>query len=381
MKIVADIGIPFLENAFILEKVSLVQLSSNKITDEVLKDATAFLTRTRTTCDDKLLKNSTIKFVGSATAGFDHLDREWLESQKISWAHAPACNANSVVQYVITAIFQYLHKNKKSIAETTIGIIGVGNIGSRLEKILLKCGATVLLSDPPRAKKEEKFPNCDLNNLLQKSDIVTLHVPLSKTGDDTTFKMANDFFFEKLKKGALFINSSRGKVVDGSALEKALLSEKIEAILDVFPEEPNISEVVLKKSRFTTPHIAGYSADGKANATTQIITALEKAIPGITSPSFCAMPPLPRKNKNLTIDCFNKSVEEIAFLACTHSFELENESNELKITPEKFEYFRSSYPIRREQSFYNIALKNYKSEHKIILEQLNFNVNSFVENK
>jgi len=262
MKIIADENIPFVKECF-SSAGDVVTLGGRKITSEFLKDADALLVRSITKVDKNLLSGSCVKFVATATIGFEHIDVDYLAERKIGFASAPGSNANSVTEYVVSALVNLADKYNFDISGKSIGIVGVGNVGSRLEKKARALGMKVVLNDPPlkRQTGDEKYR--PMEEILG-CDIVTLHVPLTYEGEDKTYHMADEKFFKALKKGAIFFNSCRGWVHDTAALENAISSRKIMAcVLDVWEKEPNIDVELVKMADYGTPHVAGYSYDGK----------------------------------------------------------------------------------------------------------------------
>ncbi|HKL21473.1 MAG TPA: 4-phosphoerythronate dehydrogenase, partial [Tichowtungia sp.] len=249
-------------------------IPDRQIGPEHLTDADALVIRSKTKITPELIDGSPLRFVGTATAGFEHIDFQWLEKKEIEWTASPGCNADSVGDY-ITAALLYSHTYKGvGIDGKTTGIIGVGQVGSRVAKRAEALGLRVLLNDPPRAEKEGDANFESLETLLTESDIVTLHVPLETETPWPTWKMANRDFFEKIKPGAVFINASRGKVFDADALLAAKAAGTVShAILDVWDPEPQIRADVLAAADIGTPHIAGHSLEGKLNGTLQVYEA------------------------------------------------------------------------------------------------------------
>lgn len=211
MKIVADDKIPFLKGA--LEPYAeVVYISGKQINREILKDADALLIRTRTKCSENLLEGTAVRFIGTATIGFDHIDTHYCNKNGITWTNAPGCNSTSVQQYIAAALLKLSYECHFNLKDKTLGIIGVGNVGSKVEMFARSIGMNVLLNDPPRARVEGKKNFHSLNTVLAESDIVTVHVPLYVVGEDYTYHLFNEESFRKFKKGAWFINTSRGEV-------------------------------------------------------------------------------------------------------------------------------------------------------------------------
>jgi erythronate-4-phosphate dehydrogenase len=272
MKIVADQNIPFVEQCFAhLGQVEL--FPGRKITHEAVADADVLLVRSITKVNQSLLAHSKIKFVATATIGFEHVDLDYLARNNIGFASAPGSNANSVAEYIVSALLALGKKYKFKVAGKSIGIVGVGNVGS---KVAVKCaalGMKTVLNDPPLARKTGDPKYRPLDELFG-CDFVTFHTPLTKDGPDKTYHLADATFFGKLKKGAFFFNTSRGSVMETAALKQAMEEKKLAGVvLDVWENEPNIDPQLLADVDLSTPHIAGYSFDGKVAGLIMIYNA------------------------------------------------------------------------------------------------------------
>jgi len=271
MKIIADGNIPFVEEAF-AEFGEVTVVPGRSISRDMLLDASILLVRSITAVDRALLNDTSIKFVATATIGVDHIDIPYLTSNSIGFASAPGSNAQSVAEYIGTALAHLSHTLGFELDQKVLGIIGVGNVGSRVVKVAQALGMTCLLNDPPKQRVAHDGGYVSLDEVLEKSDIVTLHVPLIESGVDKTAHMVNDDFINKMKPGAILINSSRGKVVDEQAVHNN--RAKLNAlVLDVWAHEPSISCETLDLATIATPHIAGYSFDGKVRGTEMIYEA------------------------------------------------------------------------------------------------------------
>lgn len=262
MKIVADQNIPFVKECF-SSIGDVAVISGRDITADIVRDAEILLVRSITQVDEKLLSGSKVKFVATATIGFEHVDLDYLNAKKIGFSSAPGSNANSVAEYIVAALLEIGKKHNIELADKSIGIIGVGNVGSRVEKKCRAIGMNIVLNDPPlhRQTGDDKYRPLEE---IYKCDFVTIHTPLTYEGEDKTYHLADEAFFDKLKSGAVFFNSSRGGVVDTDSLKNAIKSGRITAaVLDVWEEEPAIDVDLLEIVDIGTPHIAGYSYDGK----------------------------------------------------------------------------------------------------------------------
>lgn len=344
MKIIIDNKIPYIKEAVQRIADEVVYAPGKDFTPELVRDADALIVRTRTHCNRDLLEGSRVRFIATATIGFDHIDTEYCKQAGIEWTNAPGCNSASVAQYIQSSLLVWKSVRNKRLDELTIGIIGVGNVGSKVAKVAQDFGMRVLLNDLPREEKEGTKRFSSLEKIAEECDIITFHVPLYKEGKYKTFHLADDVFFQSLKRKPVIINTSRGEVIQTDALLKALNSRMIsDTIIDVWEHEPEINRDLLEKAFIGTPHIAGYSADGKANATRMSLDAICKffQIKGdyeINAPAP-ASPIIHAKNhEEAVLQMYNPT----------------EDSNRLKNQPELFETLRGDYPLRREEKVYII---------------------------
>lgn len=272
MKIVVDKNNPCVEQAF--SQFGDVQaLRTTEITRESVHDAEILIVRSETKVNKALLDGSAVRFVGSATIGTDHVDLDYLTSTSRRFVSAPGSNANSVAEYVVAALLTLSIKRSEPLREMSIGVIGVGNVGSKVVRAASALGMTVLQNDPPRERANGGSQFLPLDE-LRECDILTIHVPLTMVGEDKTFHLLSEEQFAKMKEGIVIINTSRGSVVDGEALKQALRVGRCSgAVLDVWENEPAIDSGLLEKVDIGTPHIAGYSYDGKVAAVKQLYDA------------------------------------------------------------------------------------------------------------
>ncbi len=375
IKIVADNKIPFLKGE--LELFADVEyLSPAEITYANVKDADALLVRTRTKCDANLLDGSNVKFIATATIGFDHIDTNYCDSHNIKWVSAPGCNSSSVMQYVASALLSLSVSKKFSLPDLSIGIIGVGSVGTKVTRVAKSFGMKVLLNDPPRKRLEENRNFIELDELVEQSDIITFHVPLNKEGRDKTYHMADETFFEKFDRGKIIINTSRGEVVKTKALKDSIRNGIVKAcMLDVWENEPEIDPELLSLVDIATPHIAGYSVDGKANGTAVCLRAISSFFDsGIDLHWYPDAIPQPPNSNTIEIDCAKKSDQQIFLEAVLYTYKILNDDKTLRSSAGTFEKQRENYPVRREFTFYNIVLKNCREEIVNPLIELGFNV-------
>ena len=375
IKIVADDKIPFLKG--ILEPFAqVVYLPGGKITRAELLDADALLTRTRTKCTAELLEGTAVKFIASATIGFDHIDTKYCDAAGIRWTNAPGCNSESVAQYITSLLLNQAHRTGQPLEGRTLGVIGVGNVGSKVARNAQTLGMRVLLNDPPRARREGQAAFTGIDEICRQADFITCHVPLNSEGSDKTFHYADEEFFSRLEQRPFFINSSRGEVCNNGALKQALKGRKLSgAALDVWENEPDIDLELLGLLDFATPHIAGYSADGKANGTAMSILALVKffGLEKEFDPAVLQRPPLPEQR---TVDLMpyfkaGASRTELLYRAVTASYDIVSDDRRLRGDPAGFEKQRGSYPLRREFDSYRISAPETVSN---ILKRLRFEV-------
>lgn len=322
MKIVVDDKIPYIRDTLAMLADEVVYLKGSEIGPEDVVDADALIVRTRTRCDKQLLQDSKVQFVGTATIGYDHLDTKWLEQNGIEWTNCPGCNSSSVAQYIESVLLLL-----DLTPPVTLGIVGCGHVGSKVCKVGERLGMRVLVNDPPLG--HEDFVCLDV--LEREADVITFHVPLN----DSTRYLADEAFFNRLKRKPVIINSSRGGVVCEQALLQALDQGKVSrAVIDTWEHEPAISRTLLYKTFIGTPHIAGYAADGKVNADNMVVAALCRHF-SLPVPALIKAPKLPAD-----------------FKYTGHPLELYNamdDSQKLKTHPESFEELRGDYPLRREK--------------------------------
>ncbi len=340
MKIVADADIPFLEG--VLEPYAeVVYIKGMDISREDILDADVLMIRTRTRCDAALLDGTDVKLITTATIGTDHIDHDYCRSHGIDVANASGCNAGGVMQYVFSALYGVTARKGIKIDGSAIGIIGVGNVGRKIEAMAEYLGFRVLRCDPPRAEREGADGFCTLEQLLAEADIVTLHVPL----DETTRGMANEDFFTLMKPGAIFINAARGEVLVDEALMKA--APKLGAVvIDTWNNEPFVNEELIDVTDIATPHIAGYSYQGKLNATSLAVKAVARHFGIEELKDFYPMDEL-SDHEPVFLDLKGKNHGEIAAVL-QYNYPIFTDDFRFRMEPEKFEQLRTEYKYRRE---------------------------------
>ena len=337
-KIVIDDKIPYIKETISKLTNRAVYIPGNMIGNDDIRDADALIIRTRTHCDAQLLKGSNVKFVATATIGYDHIDTNFMEQAGIKWINCPGCNASSVAQYIDAVLTLIKTEKHIDIQKQTIGIVGCGHVGKKVVEVARRKGMNILVCDPPRSDAEGEKGFVSMEQIAKEADIITFHVPLTKEGRYPTYHLVNEKLLDSLSKRPIIINSSRGAVVDNEALLYAINYNKVkDAVIDTWENEPNINKELLKRVWIGTPHIAGYSADGKTNADNMVISALCEFFSLPKQPAICP-PEIP--NADL---CPKNEDERTLFL-----YNPIPESNKLKLEPEKFEWFRNNYPLRRE---------------------------------
>jgi len=329
MKIIADSAIPFLRG--VLEPFAEVEyLPGTAISAADVRNADALVIRTRTRCDEKLLADSRVKLIATATIGFDHIDTAWCAAHGIEVTTAAGCNARGVLQWVGAALVHLSRTQGWQPAERTLGIVGVGHVGSLVKAYAEGWGFRVVCCDPPREERE-RCGFRTLEEVAREADILTFHTPL----DDTTRHMAGAKLFERMKPGSILINTSRGEVVDGQALRESGL----QYVLDVWEHEPDLDPLLLRDALLATPHIAGYSAQGKANATALSVRTIGRYF-GLSLGEWYPSNIAPSRPRAISWQELCDTIDD--------RFDIAAESRRLKENPEKFETIRNEYRYREE---------------------------------
>ena len=337
MKIVVDDKIPYIRETICQLADETVFLSGAAITADDVRDADVLVVRTRTRCNRQLLEGSKVQLVVTATIGYDHIDTQWLQEAGIRWTNCPGCNSGSVAQYVECALLLLEQQKGLSLRQSTIGIVGCGHVGSKVKAVAERLGMQVLVCDP--LLDNPSFVSLD--EIERRCEVITFHVPLTREGQYATWHMADEDFFHRLPRVPYIINTSRGEVVDNQALLQALQDGRVrDAIIDVWEHEPHPDAALLDKVFIGTPHIAGYSADGKTNADNMVIDAICQHF-GLPHPGIIAPPALPSdfKYTGSPLDLYNPMID----------------SQKLKADASQFEQLRNNYPLRREKIDQKVA--------------------------
>lgn len=371
MKIVIDDKIPFIKDVF-EPFAEVVYCKGSAIDKELVADADALIVRTRTRCNRSLLAGSKVKIIASATIGYDHIDTQWCDDNGIRWVNAPGCNSGSVMQYIIASLFYLASKDSLDLRSLTLGVVGVGNVGSKVVAAAKAIGMTVLQNDPPRARRENNNTFIPLESLLRQSDIVTLHVPFTKEGHDKTHYLINSTNIYSMKQGSFLFNSSRGEVVDNAALLKALEKEHLAGtVLDVWEGEPDADRKLVAMADISTPHIAGYSVDGKANGTIKAVHEVSKFL-GLPLTDWVPTTLPGPVNPEIDLTPFTNyhSPLELIGMAVTATYPVSGDNTEFKKDPGKFESLRDNYWKRREFSSFTAHVDD--DDSRTILTSLGF---------
>jgi erythronate-4-phosphate dehydrogenase len=376
MKLIVDENIAFAKEAF-SNFGNLKLLNGRSITNNEVKDADVLIVRSITQVDSELLKNSKVKFIGTTTIGTDHIDLDYLESNKIKFADAKGSNADSVAEYVFTALLNVASEENISLKEKTIGVVGVGNIGSRVVKLAESLGMIVLKNDPPLERKGVGKNYVPLDEII-KADIITLHVPFTLEGVDKTYHLLNKENLKKIKSEALIINTARGSVINNDALLKESSVRNFKLILDVWEDEPSINIRLMEETKVGTAHIAGYSFEGKVNGTKMIYDSFCKYYN--IEPTW--KPELPKIEKTDLRMPEGKTDEEKLYRLFSSIYDIEIDDSRLRnITNYKpneqagyFDRLRKEYSVRREFSNYTVHLSDTETHFKTILENFRFKV-------
>ncbi|MDR1729371.1 MAG: 4-phosphoerythronate dehydrogenase PdxB [Prevotellaceae bacterium] len=361
MKFVIDDKIPYIKG--VLEPYAeVIYLPGSSISRRDVQDADGLIVRTRTLCNAALLKGSRIRFIATATIGYDHIDTAFCEKEGIAWTNAAGSNAQSVAQYIASALVTLSLKRKFDLRAKTIGIVGVGNVGKSVACLSEVLGMQVLLNDPPREEREGKGNFVPLGKIREEADIITFHTPLTKDTRYPTYHIAGDSFFSDLRRKPVIINSARGEVINTFALKNAITKEKLSGVvLDCWENEPEIDLELLAETDIGTPHIAGYSADGKANATSMSVQAVSRFFHlGIDNWKVENLPIPPHPVISMEKEDIPKAI--------LHAYNIMQDDARLRKNPALFEKLRGNYPLRREYGAYRI-----KGFHSEIWKELGFN--------
>jgi erythronate-4-phosphate dehydrogenase len=379
VRIVSDRNIPFVEEAFAaLGEVRT--LAAAEIDAAAVRDADLLLCRSTIKVGPALLDGSKVRFVATATIGSDHLDLPYLARRGIPWASAPGSNADSVALWWTCALAALARRRNIDPTALRVGVVGVGHVGGRVAAIARALGHEPVLCDPPRARVEglertEAF--VEIDELLERCDVVSLHVPLADEGPDATRGLLNAARLGRLRPGAVLINTCRGEVVDGDALREVLMAGRAHALLDVFPGEPAPDPALIAAAEIATPHIAGHSLDGKVNGTDAIYRAacafLGRSATFDVHARLESLADEPR-----LVPTHHRSDAEVLELALRPFYEIDGDDAALRAIAAKpageraaaFRAYRDTYPVRREPRGVRMRLEPRRARLAAVLERL-----------
>jgi erythronate-4-phosphate dehydrogenase len=376
MKIIADENIPCVTQAFSTLGEVILRPGRQLCAADV-RTADILLVRSVTSVGRELLEGSKVRFVGSATIGFDHVDRDYLRQQGIGFATAPGSNATSAAEYVVSALLALAERDGFDPADKSVGIIGCGNVGSRVLQKLTALGMRCLVNDPPLQAQGGHGDFVGLDDILQ-ADIITLHVPLTQTGAHPTWHLVDTTFLESLKPGAILINTARGAVVDNRALD-AMLDERddLSVVLDVWEGEPAINRALLGKVALGTPHIAGYSLNGKLRGTEMIYRAACDYL-GLPARGWKAADNLPEGRVMRLEEPRQDTLQAAVF----DSYDVRRDDRGLRTImslgvdeyPEYFDRLRKEYPLRLEFHCTTLMADGINAGLQEVLLDIGFNI-------
>ena len=350
MKILADQNMPLVEQYF-ADFGEVTRFDGRTLQSEQLIDVDVLLTRSVTSVNEALLIHANkLRYVGTATIGVDHIDTDLLKQRDIAFTSAPGCNAVAVAEYVISSLFALCQENACTLEHKTIGIVGVGSIGSCLRDKLAALNVTVLVCDPPKHEAGQLAEHTDIDELLSKADIVTFHVPLVTTGKHSTLHLMNKARLAALKPGTILINASRGDVVDNHALLEIMRGgAKLDVVLDVWENEPSILTELLEFVRYASVHIAGHTLEGKARGTQMLYEKLCELKGLQTGKALADFLPVPALTQVTLQETFSEAdLGQLIHLV----YDVRRDDGILRcnLASEGFDSLRKNYPIRREFS-------------------------------
>lgn len=378
MKLVIDANIPAADVCF-GSFGNLQRLPGREISSVDIADTDVLIVRSITQVDEAFLGQSQVRFIGTCTIGTDHIDRDLLAQRGIGFANAPGCNAEAVVDYVLSSLLTLSEREMRPLLERTVGIVGVGNVGCRLHQRLQALGVTTLLCDPPRAEQEGEEGFASLDTLITSCDVLCLHTPLVLEGPHATYQLLNAQRINELAPGTILLNAGRGDCVDGLALRSRLTGKgDLTAVLDVWENEPSIDAGLRDLVALATPHIAGHSLDGKLRGTWMIQEALAQHLEQTNTLAFRDICPTPAL-ASLTLQQA-VPVEDALRLCVRAVYDVRRDHDALQLQVlhqgirKGFDECRAHYPLRREFATLTVVLKGDAIDLKVPLEAAGFNV-------
>lgn len=371
MKILVDENMPYAGDLFRrLGEVKAVP--GRPIPAAELADADALMVRSVTKVNEALLAGTPITFVGTATAGTDHVDEQWLQQAGIGFSAAPGCNAIAVVEYVFSSLLLLAERDGFDLRDRTVGIVGVGNVGGRLQARLDAWGVKTLLCDPPRAERGDDGEFLPLETLVRDADVLTFHTPLFKDGPYKSWHLADETLISRLKPGTILINACRGPVVDNAALLRRLdAGQSLSVVLDVWEPEPELDVALLAKVDIGTAHIAGYTLEGKARGTTQVFEAFSEFIGKRQQVALDTLLPAPEFGRITLHGSLDQSIlKRLIHLV----YDVRRDDALLRKVagiPGEFDKLRKNYLERREWS--SLYVQCNDDQAAVLLQKLGFN--------
>jgi len=361
-KIIIDDAVPFAKEIF-GHLGQVICRPGKSISSEDVKAADALVIRSRTEINQSLLDKSAVEFVGSTVVGLDHVDQNYLKQNHIHFYSAQGCNANSVAEFVMTQMIMMAEEKGFELADKTLAIIGVGNVGARLQRKAQTLGMTVLLNDPPRQKIDNSDEFCDLKTALT-ADIISFHTPLTKAGDDPTYHLLSAEQLKKISPNQIIINAARGGIIDENAWAK---TSTLINLIDCWENEPDMNQALYQTARMATPHIAGHSLDAKINGSEMVYQALcdyWKIAPQTNWQKKLPLPPQP-------IEAQGKHIQTILCSVFTQAHNPEQDDIALRSTYfsetlNQFENYRRNYPVYREWSHQRVIKTQYEEVNQML---------------
>jgi erythronate-4-phosphate dehydrogenase len=363
-QIVADENMPLVEETF-GQHGSVVRLPGRGLKREDLLQADVLLVRSVTCVNENLLRDTPVKFVGTATIGTDHLDMNYMDQAGITYSSAPGCNADSVAEYMVSCLASLVLEGRVELGQLSAGVIGAGNVGSRVADRLEWLGIPQLIHDPPRAEREKNFQSHDLE-ALKSCSLICQHAPLTKDGDHPSYHMLDAEFLSSLADGTVIISAGRGPVIDFEALEPHL--DRLICCLDVWEPEPEVSAIHLERAHFASPHVAGYSLQSKWRGTTMLYD------------TFCQSKNLVSHSVSLPLSAPLIELESQSWAGAVHQLydpaedtrQMRQALAESEDRSKAFDFLRKTYPLRHEFSFPNFKGSNLGAKDKELLQKLGF---------
>lgn len=382
MKTVACSNMPFVREAF-STLGDVTTLDGRAIAAEHVRDADLLAIRSTTQVDAALLDNSRVRFVGTATIGTDHLDVPYLEMRQIPWCSAPGCNANSVGEYLVSALLCLAVRHGFSLRGKTLGVVGVGNVGRCVVAKARALGLRVLQNDPPRQRSEPENAAqfVSLDHIRRESDILSFHVPLTQNAPDATQHIAGRRFFEGLRPGATLVNASRGAVLDTDALLSAMNDGTVRhAVIDTWEDEPRCRPDLLDRVDLATPHIAGHSFEGKVMGTVMVYREACRVV-GV-EPAWSHEPLMPHPPVSVVnLTAAGRTFEQVLWDAVRPVYDIQADDARLRdaagdrdARARHFDALRKNYPMRREFRYTTVRVRDADERVRTALKALEFRV-------